>query len=152
MSITIHNFEDHVDTRILGRGFDYHSQNLVRDMEQLPDGEFCAKVKGTEDYGVVIKMKGEAILQHECGCPYDMGPICKHRVAVLYHLRDSEVYKHAFTGKGKLNTIQRDLGDYSKEELLQLFLSLAKKDRDLVSQLLYELGHEEFYKDLNGDW
>lgn len=150
--MTIHNFEDHLDTRILGRGFDYHSQNLVRDMEQLPGGEFCAKVKGTEDYGVIVKMEGEAIVQHECGCPYDMGPVCKHRVAVLYHLRESKIYTEPFTGKGKLNTLQRDLSEYSKEELLQLLVALAKKDRRLVSTLLYQLGHEEFYKDLEGDW
>lgn len=87
---TLDNFEKKVDSKILDRGFEYYEQNYVRNLSQVSRGVFEAFVRGTERYKVTIKLKDRTVTEHLCTCPYDWGDVCKHEVAVLYYIRDSQ--------------------------------------------------------------
>lgn len=90
MPLTLDDFEKKVDSKILDRGFEYYEQDCIKNISQVSRGVFVAFVRGTERYKVTIKLKGRAVEQHLCTCPYDWGDVCKHEVAVLYYIRDSE--------------------------------------------------------------
>ncbi len=38
-----------------------------------------------------MAMNNGVITEHVCNCPYDMGPICKHLVAVIFYLQQDEL-------------------------------------------------------------
>lgn len=82
------DFEDEIDWKILSRGFKYYESGLVGAPKSNGRGRNIFKVKGTELYHVIIDVQGDAVVNYECDCPYDMGPVCKHIVACLYHLRE----------------------------------------------------------------
>ncbi len=74
------------DSRSYKKGEDYFQRGLVRSL--LADGgEIVAKVRGTRDYKVRLRME-DGEVDGECSCPMgDMGSFCKHMVAVgLAHL------------------------------------------------------------------
>lgn len=93
MKISLAKFESGIDTVIISRGHDYFSNGAVRDLSQIKDGAWAASVDGTETYSVRIILKSDDLVDWSCSCPFDMGPICKHTVAVLYKLRN-RIYGH----------------------------------------------------------
>ncbi len=93
MKISLAEFESDINTAIVSRGHDYFSNGAVRDLNQIKDGAWAASVDGTETYGVRIVLKGDDLVDWSCSCPFDMGPVCKHTVAVLYELRN-RLYGH----------------------------------------------------------
>jgi len=45
--------------------------------------------KGSDDYKVLVEIGDHGdIINSECDCPYDFGPVCKHEVAVYFQLRE----------------------------------------------------------------
>lgn len=53
----------------------------------LGKGRYSATVEGTDIYKVAVHIgQDDTILSSDCHCPYDMGPVCKHEVAVYYEL------------------------------------------------------------------
>ena len=135
MKIPLKEFEQHIDETILKRGFQYFKKGLVHEPEEIGPGEYEAIVDGTEQYTVQLSIKNDVITEYVCSCPYNFGPVCKHVVAVIFHLQkdELELYKKAKkkTGEGKktpkkktvsqqineiLDVISRDsLNDYIKE-------------------------------------
>ena len=135
MKIPLKEFEQHIDETILKRGFQYFKKGLVNEPEEIGPGEYEAIVDGTEQYTVQLSIKNDVITEYVCSCPYNFGPVCKHVVAVIFHLQkdELELYKKAKkkTGEGKktpkkktvsqqineiLDVISRDsLNDYIKE-------------------------------------
>jgi len=105
MKIPLAEFELHIDETILNRGLQYYKKGLVNEPEEVAPGEYEAIVEGTEPYTVQLTIKNEVITEHLCSCPYDMGPVCKHVVAVIFHLLQSEldlkVKSKTKTGAGK---------------------------------------------------
>ena len=91
MHIPLHHFEDFIDETILRRGLSYYKNGQVHEPEKIRTGEYEAIVEGTEDYTVRMTIKNGAITEHVCNCPYDMGPICKHVVAVIFFLQQDEL-------------------------------------------------------------
>ncbi len=91
MKIPLTEFELHIDETILNRGLQYYKKGLVNEPEEVAPGEFEAIVEGTELYTVQLAIKNEVITEHVCSCPYDMGPVCKHVVAVIFHLLQNEL-------------------------------------------------------------
>jgi len=107
MKIPLAEFELHFDETILNRGLQYYKKGLVNEPEEVAPGEYEAIVEGTELYTVQLTIKNEVITEHVCSCPYDMGPVCKHVVAVVFHLLQNEldlkVKSKTKTGEGKKN-------------------------------------------------
>ena len=82
-------FEAFVDPKILHRGVDYFRNDTVQDI--CPSGHtWRATVSGTEDYRVKVTIKNEEVTAWSCTCPYEGGPICKHVVALLLTLQETE--------------------------------------------------------------
>lgn len=91
MQIPFNEFEQHIDETILKRGLSYFKNGHVNEPEEISHGEYEAIVEGTEDYTVQLTLKNGIITEYVCNCPYDMGPVCKHVVAVIFHLQQDEL-------------------------------------------------------------
>jgi len=91
MEIPLTEFELHIDETILNRGLQYFKKGLVSEPEKVAPSEYEAIVEGTESYTVQLTIKNEVITEHVCSCPYDMGPVCKHVVAVIFQLLQNDL-------------------------------------------------------------
>lgn len=91
MKIPLQNFEQYIDETILKRGFQYFKKGLVNEPLELGHGEYEASINGTELYTVRLSIENGAISEYICSCPYDLGPVCKHVVAVIFHLQQNEI-------------------------------------------------------------
>ena len=91
MHIPLRHFEDFIDETILRRGLSYFKNGQVHEPEEIRKGEYEAIVEGTEDYTVRMTVNNGVITEHFCDCPYDMGPVCKHVVAVIFYLQQDEL-------------------------------------------------------------
>lgn len=87
MPLPLSSFEQHIDEKILQRGLKYYQQGAVEEPEELETGLYQALVEGSEIYTVRVRVKGDAVTEHHCDCPYDLGDVCKHVVALLFHLQ-----------------------------------------------------------------
>lgn len=143
---------DDVDSDVLERGRDYLLEGRILSLEQAENGEYNAVVKGYELYSVHLHMDDDGeIVELECDCPYDYGPICKHEVAVLLRLlgessspQPSEMKleldeSNGSNGstRGTVRQTEADLQELleaqAKGSLIDLLLSLAS-DFSLVEQ------------------
>ena len=139
MLLTLDNFEQSVESKIVERGLDYFKDGYVARLEKVGDGEFSAVVLGSDRYEVFVRLDGASVSEHECDCPYDWGDVCKHKVAVFYAIRGGN-----FSDTGdKLNSLLENLHDSA----LRRFVSnLLKKDRRFRQEFLREFD-EEFEED-----
>lgn len=87
MKISLDEFEHQIEEKILKRGFDYFRKGYVTDVDELGGGGYEITVEGSETYTVSLSIKGNIVTEFECDCPYDMGPVCKHVAAALFHLQ-----------------------------------------------------------------
>ena len=87
MNIPLDQFEQIIDETILKRGLNYFRQGLVEEPEELSHGCFEAIVQGSEPYRVTVTVQDRKVTDYSCTCPYDMGPVCKHIVALLFALQ-----------------------------------------------------------------
>lgn len=91
MQIPLNEFEQLIDETILKRGLAYFKGGAITDFSKISNGEYEAIVSGTEDYTVQLEVENNTIIEHNCDCPYDMGTVCKHVVAVIFHLQQDEL-------------------------------------------------------------
>ncbi len=108
MLIPLRHFEDFIDETILRRGLSYFKKGQVHEPEEIRTGEYEAIVEGTEDYTVRLTIKNGAITEHVCNCPYDMGPVCKHVVAVIFYLQQDELELEQKKSAGEACRTQKD--------------------------------------------
>ena len=108
MHIPLRHFEDFIDETILRRGLSYFKKGQVHEPEEIRTGEYEAIVEGTEDYTVRLTIKNGAITEHVCNCPYDMGPVCKHVVAVIFYLQQDELELEQKKSAGEACRTQKD--------------------------------------------
>src|SRR3989338_2117840 len=101
MKISLQKFESAIDERIINRGSEYFSDGAVHGLKQIKDDVWVASVEGTEKYKVKIALKGDEVVDHSCSCPYDLGPVCKHVVAVFYELRARKYGEEKKAGASK---------------------------------------------------
>lgn len=101
MQIPLNQFEQYIDETILKRGLSYFKNGHVQEPEEISPGEYETIVEGTEDYTVHLTLKNEMITEYVCDCPYDMGPVCKHVVAVIFYLQQNELELDKKTKKTK---------------------------------------------------
>ncbi|MBS1942286.1 MAG: SWIM zinc finger family protein, partial [Bacteroidetes bacterium] len=99
MEIPLDRFEQEIDERILERGLKYFERGAVEEPEELEPGLYEAVVQGSEDYTVSVRLKGNAVTEYACDCPYD-GPVCKHVVALLFELQQNVLHLPK-QGKGR---------------------------------------------------
>ena len=142
MPLTLDNFEQSVESKIVERGLNYFKSGDVARLEKVADGEFSALVLGSDRYEVFIKLDGKTISEHECDCPYDYGDVCKHKIAVFYAIRNGNFSNVS----DKLNSLLENL----HESALRRFVSnLFKKDSQFRREFLREF--DEDFEDEDED-
>ncbi|MBW6482489.1 MAG: SWIM zinc finger family protein [Vicingaceae bacterium] len=160
MHIPLNEFEQHIDETILKRGLAYFKSGAVTDVTEISNGEYEAVVSGTEEYTVQLTIKNNAVTTHNCDCPYDMGPVCKHIVAVIFHLQQEELDLNQpatkTPKKKKTKSVHQQikdlLKDISHQELMDFVLENSKKDKKFKNYFLASFGHlsqhqsKAFYK------
>jgi len=163
MKIPLNTFEQLIDETILKRGLSYFKNGAVTDFSEIDNGEYEASVSGTEEYTVQLKIKNNTIEEHLCDCPYDMGPVCKHIVAVIFYLQkdilalDSQKSsKPAATKKPRTKSVSKQVKDLLKtitpEELELFVVETSKSDRKFRNLFLASFGYlgedqsKEFYQ------
>ncbi len=160
MRIPLNEFEQIIDQTILKRGLSYFKGGAITDFSEISTGEYEAIVSGTEEYTVQLEIKNNIIIEHNCDCPYDMGAVCKHVVAVIFHLQQDELELNQpnFTIPKKKKTksvsqqVQELLNAISHKELIEFVQENSKKDKKFRNYFLASFGHlsqnqsKEFYQ------
>lgn len=149
MRIPLNEFEQIIDETILKRGLSYFKGGAITDFSEISTGEYEAIVSGTEEYTVQLEIKNNIIIEHNCDCPYDMGAVCKHVVAVIFHLQQDELELNQpnFTIPKKKKTksvsqqIQELLNAISHKELIEFVQENSKKDEKFRNYFLASFGH-----------
>jgi len=160
MRIPLNEFEQLIDERILKRGLSYFKGGAITDFSEISSGEYEAIVSGTEEYTVQLEITNNTITEHNCDCPYDMGPVCKHVVAVIFHLQQDELELNqpniSKPRKKKAKSVSQQvkelLNTISHKELIEFVQENSKKDKKFRNYLLASFGHlsqnqsKEFYQ------
>jgi len=160
MQIPLNEFEQLIDERILKRGLSYFKSGAITDFSEISSGEYEAIVSGTEEYTVQIEISNNIVTEHNCDCPYDMGPVCKHVVAVIFHLQQDELELNQpnFTipKKKKTKSVSQQVKEFLKaishKELIEFVQENSKKDKKFRNYFLASFGHlsqnqsKEFYQ------
>lgn len=90
--MTLQDFENQIDSKILKRGKEYFNNDCVEFLEETKKRHWTANVSGTDEYTVEIQLDSkENIKKCFCDCPYDYGDVCKHIVAVLYAILEDKI-------------------------------------------------------------
>ena len=160
MEIPLNEFEQVINETILKRGLNYFKNGFVTDLVEISNGEFEATVLGTEDYTVQLKIQNSIIVEHNCNCPYDMGPVCKHIVAVIFYLQKDLLQFHKNTTpksrKKRTKSVTQQIKDLlkaiPKKDLNEFIEDHCKKDKKFRNYFLASFGHlvedqsKEFYQ------
>lgn len=118
--------QEMTDEEIIDRGRDYFTVGRVGELRFLDDKTVSAEVDGSRMYRVKILIDGDRILDWSCSCPYDLGDICKHVVAVLFALKERSecnVCQHDIdggSGSFRQTTIDEVVSTLSRDELADL--------------------------------
>jgi uncharacterized Zn finger protein len=148
--VNINNFQEYINRTILDRGYNYYVSGNVDEDCVRSGNTYLFQVQGSDDYEVSVEIDdtGEIICS-ECDCPYDLGPICKHEVAVYFQLSemlvnndDKWVMKEAVI---KQPGIEEVLSTLPKEELVKIIMAMSAKDATLEKSLIvrYSKGDSE---------
>ncbi len=160
MRIPLNEFEQLLDETILKRGLAYFKGGAITDFSEISNGEYEAIVSGTEDYTVQLEVKNNTIIEHNCDCPYDMGAVCKHVVAVIFHLQQDELDLNLSSSnspkKKKTKSVNQQVKELLKtishNELIGFVEENCKKDKKFRNYFLASFGHlsqnqsKEFYQ------
>ncbi len=160
MNIPLDEFEQIIDESILKRGLAYFERDLVTDFSEISRGEYEAIVSGTEDYSIQLVIKNTTITEHNCDCPFEGGPVCKHVVAVIFYLLQEELDLNQITTKSprkpKSKSLNKEIKDLlksvSNKELMDFVVEYSKSDKKLSNYFLATFGYlsqnqsKEFYQ------
>ena len=160
MKIPLNEFEQIIDETILKRGLSYFKNGFVTEFVEISNGEYEANVSGTEEYTVHLGVKNNIIVEHNCDCPYDMGPVCKHIVASIFYLKQDELnlnQKNILpTKKKKSKTVTQQLKEVfdkvSHQDLKEFIQDQSKMDKQFRNLFLSSFAHlnesqsKEFYQ------
>src|ERR1035437_4814901 len=148
MNIPFAEFEQYIEGPILKRGREYFNKGLVEQCEEISGGRYEAIVAGTENYTVQLTVNDGTVREHVCDCPYDLGPVCKHVVAVICYLRRDEMDRKKSGAKSakRKTTVERvneTLEKLSPDELKQFVCELADRDRAFREIFLSSFAYRE---------
>lgn len=157
--MNLDNFQKEIDDVIVERGWNYYQDDCIKSIVYEQGlNIYSAIVAGTDDYNVTVELKDKEVLALSCDCPYDMGPFCKHQVAVLYKLKEirkdnktvavSDASVNLPTGpdKSRSHLAQDSPGDrytdiissQPKERLVELLASLCLENPEIASRVNFE--------------
>ncbi|MGH7801155.1 MAG: hypothetical protein ACREOW_11110 [Thermodesulfobacteriota bacterium] len=156
MNIILSNFESVIDHAVVKRGRQYWQHGLVQELEEIEDGKWTAQAEGTQVYEVRISISDDTVTDYNCTCPYNLGPVCKHEVAMLYAIQERlsgvattnkgeketrrSERRRGKTGKQKPKTVAKKvdvvLEKMSQEEIIDLVRSYALRNREFRVILL----------------
>ena len=135
--MTLLNFENHVEPKILKRGAEYFQNGNIEFIEETKKNFWVADVLGSDDYQIKIRLTGKnEIKSCECTCPYDYGAECKHIVAVLYAILDQKTLKVIpenpvnNTPKGKKMSFETLLEKINLKEYQDFIKHYSKTDKN----------------------
>lgn len=140
MDIT--DFEDKIDVQILQRGLDYFQKGNVVSLEEIDKGLWYAEVTGSDDYKVKVRTYESRIQGWECDCPYELGLVCKHIVAVFYSIAENlNIEKKPLSEKITRKKdyavkIKNIFNAVSKEELQDFITTQFRKDKSLKNSFI----------------
>lgn len=149
MKISLSEFEQIIDETILKRGLSYFNKGYVTELTEITKGVYGALVEGTEEYIISLQITNNIIEEHNCNCPYDMGPVCKHIVAVIFmHQQDVlELDKKTLSKprakrtKSVAQQVKELLKTISHSELISFVEENSKSDRKFRNVFLASFGH-----------
>lgn len=150
MRIPTIEFEQYIEEPVLKRGRAYFNKGLVERCEEIDHGVYEAVVAGTEDYIVQITIRDGFISEYVCDCPYDTGPVCKHVVAVIFHLQQDELGLKKPASKARKTPAKRKtvaervhdvLEKVSHDELKEFIREAAERDRSFRQIFLSSFAH-----------
>jgi hypothetical protein len=160
MKILLNEFEQLIDENILKRGLAYFKGGAIKDFSEISNGEYEAIVSGTEEYTVQLEINNNTVIEHNCDCPYDKGPVCKHVIAVIFFLQQNELElnqtRTISPKKKKTKSVNKEINDLLKaishNELINFVTENCKKDKKFSNYFLATFGHlsqsqsKEFYQ------
>ncbi|MFU8843376.1 MAG: SWIM zinc finger family protein [Bacteroidales bacterium] len=128
--LTLKNFETLIDPVIVERGLEYYDEGLVHELEQEAPGLWLATVEGTNKHRVSVFTQRSVIKDWECNCSYDLGPVCKHVVAVLYKIADDTLLenKQKPTEKKSAPKKPKKKRKTQQEQLSEIFRKAGKDE------------------------
>ncbi|MFK7773777.1 MAG: SWIM zinc finger domain-containing protein [Saprospiraceae bacterium] len=132
--MTINNFEENIDTRLLERGLQYYQEGNILTIEQIDQGLWEAIVAGSENYHVTIELKDEKIIRNLCSCPFNLGEYCKHQVAIFNFLKYSDLAKNPHSGK--IKKVHSIIDNFSPKKLKNALLDILKENKNLRDEFL----------------
>lgn len=149
MRIPLNEFEQLIDEKILKKGFSYFKGGAITDFSEISNGEYEAIVSGTGEYTVQLEISNNIITEHNCDCPYDMGPVCKHVVAIIFHLQQDDLKLNQLTisksRKKKTRSVSQQIKELLKvishKELIEFVQENSKKDKKFRNYFLASFGH-----------
>jgi hypothetical protein len=149
MNIPLNEFEQLIDEKILKRGLSYFKGGAITDFSEISSGEYEIIVSGTEEYNVRIKIRNNIITEHNCDCPYDIGAVCKHVVAVIFHLQQDKLELNepsiSKPRKEKEKSVSQQIKELLKvishKELIEFVQENSKRDRKFTNYFLASFGY-----------
>lgn len=144
MSLTLTNFKQQIDPKILERGRAYwHSGNIVDIWCDEDELRWEAEVEGSYQYHVSIEQMTAGHLICSCNCPYDMGPHCKHIAAVLFHIEEElppnfevKIQQKAQRWQQRCDQLKQRLEKMPPAQLVASLVDLASLEHDFYYQLV----------------
>ncbi len=132
--MTILDFEQTIDTRLLERGLQYYQEGNILTIEQIDQGLWEAIVTGSENYHVAIELNNEKIIKSSCSCPFDSSEYCKHQIAIFNFLKYSDLAKKPHSGK--IKKIHSIIDNFSPEKLKSALIDILKENKKLRNEFL----------------
>ncbi|MGD6779956.1 SWIM zinc finger family protein [Sutcliffiella horikoshii] len=144
--MNIHNFQNHINKKILQRGYDYFLDGYILETYLIEENKYVFQVDGTEIYEVKVLLNdNEDITHSECDCPFDYEAICKHQVAAYYKIVELKRNGEYPSDQNSQTNLHSVLNDLSKKELIKIIEELTEKDlawRDTL-MVRYATGDEK---------
>jgi len=145
--MNLKNFEDHIDSVILERGYYYYRDKCVLSLETAGENKYSAIVEGTELYRVLVELDNQdEIIHTRCDCPYVYGEFCKHQVAVFYVLKKEQKkgiqVETGSSRKEDSDSFKKLLMTQDKDELVRMLLEIVEENEVLKKQIKFEIGQD----------
>ncbi len=85
--LLVNKLKQLTDPKIWNRGKDYFYSGMVRDLDNNGN-DWSARVEGSYNYRVKLKVENDKVADWDCTCPYDYGPVCKHVAAAALAIEE----------------------------------------------------------------
>ncbi len=149
MKIPLDRFEQVIDSTILERGLLYFKKGHVTELTEIDSGVYEAIVEGTDEYTITLEIANNIIEEHNCNCPYDMGPVCKHLTAVIFSLQQDifslNEKNPPKARKKRTKSVNQQIKELltaiSHEELMGFIAETSKSDKKFRNIFLTQFAH-----------